>query len=65
MFRVDSVFRHQIKAKSVFSRLDKNKDGKLDIQELRRGLLGLGFTEDDVAEMFLVFDHGECSASAI
>ena len=65
MFRVDSGFRHLITAKSAFSRLDKNKKGKLDVEELCSGLLGLSFTEDDVAEMCLLFDNGECPATAI
>ena len=65
MFRVDSEFRYLIKAKSAFSRLDNNKKGKLDVEELCSGLLGLSFTEDDVAEMCLLFDHGECPATAM
>ena len=65
MFRVDSGFRHLITAKRAFSRLDKNKKGKLDVEELCSGLLGLSFTEDDVAEMCLLFDNGECPATAI
>ena len=65
MFRVNSGFRYLITAKSVFSRLDKNKNGKLAVEELRSGLLGLSFTKDDISEMLTLFDHGEYPATQI